>query len=137
MIAAPEVTPRPTVLIADDEPLMVAALSRMVRQAGMSFISDTTSRHVIDMAKAHKPAVIVLDVRQNVDGRDLLSQLKKDPETRDIKVIMLSADDDQFTRRLCLEMGAVDYDVKPLDVCFVNKLARLAGVTPKHTRTIQ
>ena len=139
MIALTQPLPdnRPTVLIADDEPLMVAALSRMVRQAGMSFIADTTSQHVLDMAKTHRPAVIVLDVRQHIDGRDLLSALKKDPETRDIKVVMFSADDDQFTRRLCLELGADDYDVKPLDVCFINKLARLAGVTPKSARTLQ
>lgn len=119
---------KPTVLIADDEPLMVAALSRLVRRAGMSFITDTTSQHVVEMAKAHKPAVIVLDVRQKVDGRDLLAQLKRDPETRGIKVLMLSAVEDQFTRRVCLELGAEDYEVKPLDICFVQKLARMCGL---------
>lgn len=121
-------TTRPTVLIADDEPLVVRALSRLVRQAGMSFITDTTSTHVLEMAKAHQPAVIVLDVRQHVDGRDLLMQLKKDPETRGIKVMILSAVEDQFTRHVCLELGAEDYEVKPFDVCFVQKLARMAGV---------
>lgn len=121
-------TNRPTVLIADDEPLMVAALSRLVRRAGMSFIADTTSAHVVEMARQHQPAVIVLDVRQKMDGRDLLAQLKKDPTTRGIKVMMLSAVEDQFTRRLCLELGADDYDLKPLDICFVHKLARMAGV---------
>ena len=119
---------RPTVLIADDEPLIVAALSRMIRRAGMSFISDTTGTHVLEMARTHQPAVIILDVRQRVDGRDLLMKLKKDPLTREIKVLMLSADEDQFTRHVCLELGAEDYEVKPFDVCFVNKLARLAGV---------
>lgn len=125
----PAYTPRrPTVLIADDEPLLVAALSRLIRQAGMSFITDTTSTRVLAMAREQQPDVIILDVRQNVDGRDLLAQLKKDPATKDIKVLMLSAVEDQYTRRVCLDLGAEDYEVKPLDICFVKKLARMAGV---------
>ena len=71
----------PTILIADDEPLVISALARLARRMGMHFISDSTSEHVVDMAKTHKPDVIILDVRQNIDGRDLLARLKSDPET--------------------------------------------------------
>jgi two-component system, OmpR family, response regulator AdeR len=119
---------QPTVLISDDEPLVVSALARSFRRAGLSFISDTTSEHVFELARAHQPDVIVLDVNQKIDGRDLLARLKADPETRDLKVLMLSAIDDQFTRVLCLQLGAEDYDIKPFDFGFVNKVARLAGV---------
>ncbi len=119
---------RPTILIADDEPLIVSALARQAKLAGLSFISDTSSAHVVELAKAHKPAVIILDIVQNVDGRDLLAQLKRDPETRHIKVIILSAIPDQYTRHLCFELGAVDYEVKPFDSSFMRKVARLAGV---------
>ncbi len=120
--------PRPTILIADDEPLLVSALARQAKLAGLSFISDTSSNHVMELAKRHKPAVIILDIVQNVDGRDLLAQLKRDPETREIKVIILSAIPDQYTRHLCFELGAVDYEVKPFDSTFMRKVARLAGV---------
>ena len=40
----------PTVLISDDEPLVVSALARLARRAGLSFISDTTSDHVLELA---------------------------------------------------------------------------------------
>jgi DNA-binding response OmpR family regulator len=122
---------RPTVLIADDEPLVVSALARSLRRAGFSFISDTTSEHVFQLAKDHQPALIVLDIHQKIDGRDLLAQLKKDPATRDIKVVVLSGVDDQFTRVLCLELGAEDYDVKPFDFTFISKLERMVGM-PAH-----
>lgn len=123
---------KPTILIADDEPLVVSALARLARRMGLHFITDTTSEHVIEMAKLHKPEVIILDIRQNIDGRDLLAKLKKDPETAASKVIMLSAVDDQYLRHTCFELGATDYDVKPFDICFMHKVARLAGALESH-----
>lgn len=122
---------RPTILISDDEPLIVSSLARMIRRAGLSFISDTTAEHVLELARVHRPAVIVLDLNQRIDGRDLLARLKSDERTRDIKVIILSAIEDQFTRHLCFELGAEDYAVKPFDPCFVAKLARMAGAAPQ------
>lgn len=117
----------PTILISDDEPLMVHALAREARRHGLSFISDTTAEHVVELARAHRPSVILLDVNQRIDGRDLLARLKKDPETAGCTVIMLSGRDDQFTRTLCLELGAHDYVAKPLDPTFMTRVARIAA----------
>ena len=60
---------------------------------------------VLELAVRHQPAVIILDLKQHVDGRDLLAALKRDPRTKDIKVLVLSAIEDQFTRHVCLELG--------------------------------
>lgn len=116
----------PTVLFSDDEPLLVSALAREARRHGLSFITDVTSEHVHELARRHRPNVIVLDVHQPIDGRDLLARLKKDPQTKDCCVIMLSAVEDQFTRRTCLELGAYDYMTKPVDPTFMLRIARLA-----------
>jgi CheY-like chemotaxis protein len=102
-----------------------------MERLGLNCISDTSSQQVLDLARQHRPAVIVLDIHQLIDGRDLLLQLKKDPQTADCKVLILSAVEDQFTRQTCLALGAEDYDVKPFDTCFVHKVARLAGVDPR------
>ena len=104
----------------------MSALAREARHAGLAPITDTSGADVIDLAKKHRPEVIVLDVNHHVDGRDLLSKLKKDPETRDIKVVMFSGVYDQFVRRTCLELGALDYELKPLDARFMTKVARWA-----------
>lgn len=115
---------KPTVLISDDEPLLVSALSREARRLGMEPIGDTTS-DVLAVAKRLRPDVILLDVHQRIDGRDLLAALKKDPETCHIHVVILSAVEDQFMRHTCLELGADDYEVKPFDPTFLRKVARM------------
>ncbi|HEX8823021.1 MAG TPA: response regulator [Archangium sp.] len=120
--------PSPVVLIADDEPLLVSALAREARRSGLASVADTTSEQVLELARKHRPAVIILDIHQNQDGRDLLAQLKQDPETRACKVIMLSGVEDQYTRHLCFELGADAYELKPFDPTFMTRVARLAGV---------
>lgn len=114
------------VLISDDEPMLVAALSREARRAGLEPVTDTTS-DVVALAQQHQPDVILLDVHQRIDGRDLLASLKRDPRTASVKVVILSAVEDQFMRRTCLELGAEDYAVKPFDPAFLHRVARLAG----------
>jgi CheY-like chemotaxis protein len=121
--------PSPVVLIADDEPLLVSALVRAARRSGLTSVADTTSERVLELARQHRPAVIILDIHQNQDGRDLLAQLKQDPETRACKVIMLSGVEDQYTRHVCFKLGADAYELKPFDQTFMVRVARLAGVT--------
>jgi len=116
----------PTILIADDEPLFVSSLARLVRKAGLSFIADTTSELVLELARTRRPEVIVLDIHQHIDGRDLLSRLKKDPATRDIKVLVLTAIEDEYLRATCLELGADDVELKPFDDAIIQKIARMA-----------
>jgi DNA-binding response OmpR family regulator len=120
--------PKLKILISDDEPMIVSALSRAARHAGFEPIGDTTSE-VVGLAREHHPDVILLDLNQHVDGRDLLSQLKRDPQTRDVKVIVLSGVEDQFIRHTCLELGAEDYTVKPFGPIFLNRVARIAERT--------
>jgi len=119
--------PLPTILIADDEPLLVSALEREGRRSGLNCISDTTSENVLALAREHRPAVIILDVHQRLDGRELLFQLKQDPLTRDCTVIMLSAVDDQHMRHQCFQLGAEAYEVKPFTATFMPRIARLVA----------
>ncbi|MER2564722.1 MAG: response regulator [Myxococcaceae bacterium] len=114
----------PTILVSDDEPLLVNALKREARRFGIDVLTDTKS-NVVEIAREHHPDLIVLDIHQSRDGRDLLAELKKHPETRDVPVIMLSANEDQFMRHTCFELGATDYEVKPFDPSFIRKMARM------------
>lgn len=117
-----------TLLFADDSNEMIKALVREAKREGFTTLSDTTSMQVLMLARAHRPDVIVLDVHQNVDGRDLLADLKRDPQTRNIKVVMLSGEEDQITRQQCFHLGAEDYFTKPLDRLFFRRLSKIAGV---------
>jgi two-component system, OmpR family, response regulator AdeR len=116
----------PVILISDDEPFVVSALAREARRLGLASVADTTSRHVMELARRHRPAVIILDIHQHEDGRDLLARLKQDPQTRHCKVVILSGVEDQFTRHVCFELGADAYEVKPFDHTFMARVARMA-----------
>jgi len=60
------------------------------------------------------PDLVVLDIMMpKKDGRDICRDLKKNPKTKDIKILMLSAKDEQFDRIVGLEVGADDYEIKP------------------------
>lgn len=115
-----------TFLIADDNAQMVAALARDAKREGFLMLSDTISTHVLELAREHRPDVIVLDLHQAVEGRDLLADLKRDPKTRDLKVVILSGEEDQHARHECLRLGAEDYICKPVDSLFFRRLARIA-----------
>lgn len=119
--------PAPRVLISDDEPLLVKAIAREARRAGLEPVTVTAPERVQEAAVQVQPAVIVLDIHQRIDGRDLLAKLKHDPRTEHIPVLVLSGDEDQFLRHTCFELGARDYEVKPFDRVFMRKVARIAA----------
>jgi putative two-component system response regulator len=121
-------TGRPVkILISDDEPLMVAVLRRHLERLGYDCIFDTSGSKVLDLARQHQPDLIILDMQQSVDGRDLLARLKRDVATASCKVIVLSAVEDPFVRQTCMELGAVDYELKPFDPRFFGKITRLVS----------
>jgi DNA-binding response OmpR family regulator len=71
-----------------------------------------------------RPDVVFLDaILPDVKGVDLLNQLKTDPDTKNIKIIMISADD---SIKGALALGADDVIVKPLSINIL--LAKLKAV---------
>ncbi len=117
---------KPKVLISEDEPKMLSALSREAKLYGLTPVGEAVADRVLVRAREEQPDVIILDLRQDLDGRDILAGLKKAPETSHVPVIVLTGVEDQFTRLVCLELGAHDYQVKPLDPTFMPRIARLA-----------
>ncbi len=118
---------QPTILISDDDPLLVAAFKRMATRVGLHVVADSSSAdQLMLVAKLTQPAVIVLDIHQPVDGRVLLARLKRDPETSGIRVIVLTGSDDALMRRMCLKLGAREVHLKPFDQSFVLHIAQLA-----------
>jgi signal transduction histidine kinase/ActR/RegA family two-component response regulator len=83
----------------------------------------------LDLARQLLPAVILLDLHlPDLDGEDVLMRLKGDPATRDIPVIILSADPTPRRVERLRELGASDYLSKPLDLPVL--LAALEAAEP-------
>jgi signal transduction histidine kinase/ActR/RegA family two-component response regulator len=71
----------------------------------------------LELAREQRPDVILLDQHlPDVTGSKVLCRLKADPATRAIPVVVVSADATPGQSRRMLELGAVDYLTKPLDV---------------------
>jgi len=115
----------PKILISDDQPEMAAAWNRRGRQLGLEVIMDMNSQ-VVELAREHQPVLILLDVNQTVNGLELLHVLKRDPQTRHIPVMVISAADEDFIRETCREFGAVEFVAKPVDDAVVQRVAEYA-----------
>jgi PAS domain S-box-containing protein len=80
-------------------------------------ISTMHGRMGLDLAREHRPDVILLDLQlPDMSGREILDSLKADSATRDIPVIVISADATKGQVRDLLAAGAVAYLTKPVDI---------------------
>ncbi|MBV8881441.1 MAG: response regulator, partial [Planctomycetaceae bacterium] len=104
------------ILVADDNADMRAYLSRLLsRFWTVEAVADGNSalRHAL----AHPPDLILTDVMMpGMDGMDLIRELRKQPSTQEIPVIVLSARAGDEARVEGLKQGAGDYLVKPFSV---------------------
>lgn len=101
------------ILTIDDDPAARDLMQRCLTQAGYQAIAATNGAEGLRLAREHAPDAILLDVRMpEMDGWEVLSRLKSDPELADIPVLMVTIDDD---RALSSALGAVEYLHKPVD----------------------
>jgi signal transduction histidine kinase len=81
-------------LCVDDDPSVVHVLQKLVSGHGYRVAGSQTARTAVEDARRAKPVAILIDVRlQGSDALDLLHELKSDPETSAIRVIVLSGAD--------------------------------------------
>ena len=115
-----------TVLIADDDPVMLAGLCLQARYHGLQPIA-VGEGEVLSAARRHRPTVIVLDIHQRgFDGRDVLAQLKADPATCGSEVVVISGHEERSTRAECLALGAAAFRRKPVEWEVMESVAHLA-----------
>ena len=119
---------RPVILSIDDNPNDLDILRENLSEAGYEVVGALSGEEGIAQAKALQPQVITLDVMMpSKDGWQVLYDLKADPATRDIPVIMLTIVD---KKPLGYELGATDYLLKPFDNAAI--LAALGRVTRRN-----
>jgi CheY-like chemotaxis protein/anti-sigma regulatory factor (Ser/Thr protein kinase) len=126
---SPEPGEERTVLVIDDDPNALDLLGRTLQGAGVRVVTASDGREALRLAKTLHPAAITLDViMPGMDGWEVLRELKLDPETRDIPVIMVTMTDD---RDMGYALGATEFLTKPIERGqFVQLLERHA---PKGT----
>ena len=103
-----------TVLIVDDENDIVDLVRYKLHGAGFGVLTATDGLEALRQAREHRPDLIVLDLMlPHMNGEEVCRQLKSDPDTAAIPVLMLTAKAQPSERITGLEIGADDYLTKP------------------------
>lgn len=106
--------PPARVLIADDEIYMIRLLEMTFKKGGYEVVSCRDGKEALAASATVKPQLIVLDIMMpGLDGIGALRQLKENPATQDIPVIVLSAKGQALTKVEAEQAGAAMFLPKP------------------------
>ncbi|HQE91233.1 MAG TPA: GAF domain-containing protein [Anaerolineae bacterium] len=101
-----------TILTIDDDEGVITLFQRYLEKQGYNVAGMTTGEGVVETAKRLKPYAITLDViMPGKDGWQIIQELRADPETRDIPIIVCSILSEADKG---MSMGVADYLVKPI-----------------------
>ena len=126
-----------TILVVDDNRVNSLLLSRGLEQQGHTVVFAKHGREGLDLLRRRHFDLMLLDVLMpELDGYQVLAELKLDPHLRDVPVIMTSSLDELDSVIKCIEMGAEDYLTKPINPVLLN--ARItASLEKKRLRDQQ
>lgn len=105
-----------TVLIIEDEKLIIVSTQMVLEAAGFRVESAMNGEEGISRARELRPDLILLDIMiPGIDGWETLTRLKRDPEIAAVPVIIFTAREHSRGHQKSSEMGAADYFRKPFE----------------------
>ena len=127
----------PKILIVDDEPFNIDYLEQELEESKFITLAATDGQEALDQVQAESPDLILLDIMMPImDGFEVLARLKADPTTRDIPVIIISADNNMHSVVKGIQLGAEDYLPKPFEPTLLH--ARISSsLVKKNLRDLQ
>jgi two-component system KDP operon response regulator KdpE len=122
--------PDDVILVVDDEPGIVRALSAALRARGHDVLAAATGAEALHAAATGSPAVVILDLGlPDIDGIEVCRRIR---EWSEVPVIVLTAEGAEARKVEALDEGADDYVTKPFST--PELLARV-GVALRHRRS--
>ncbi len=107
----------PSVLVIDDERDLLSLLDFNLRSAGFETLLATTGEEALSVLRRRLPDIVLLDLMlPDISGTEVCRQMKADPHTRHVPVVMLTAKGEEVDRIVGFELGADDYVTKPFSV---------------------
>lgn len=102
------------ILVVDDEPDITALVAYHLAKGGYRVSTAANGPDALKAAREERPDIVILDVMlPGVSGYDVLAELRRREETRDVGVILLTARREEPDRIRGLSLGADDYLTKP------------------------
>jgi two-component system, OmpR family, phosphate regulon response regulator PhoB len=106
-----------TVLVADDDPDLVALVARRLVRAGYRVITASDGEQALQLVEQFLPELAVLDVMMpELTGIDVVGRLRAHAATRDVRIILISAGFSDNVASRGPPAGADDYIKKPFGV---------------------
>ena len=104
----------PTILIVEDEAPLVTLLRYNLEREGFAVLDAQDGEEALAVAREQKPDLVLLDwMLPLMSGIELCRQLRRNPETRALPVVMLTARGEEGDKLRGLDSGADDYVTKP------------------------
>jgi twitching motility two-component system response regulator PilH len=102
------------ILVVDDSPSMLNMMSAPLKEKGYDIVTAADGEEALEKAQGEKPDLILLDViLPKKNGFQVCRQLKTAPETKDIKIILVTTKDQESDKFWGLKQGADEYMTKP------------------------
>jgi len=125
-----------TILIIEDSLVQALALQNVLEDAGLTVLYATDGRQGLALADAQQPDAIVLDLEMpGMSGFEVCRELKANPQTASIPVIILTSHDEPEAFMEILESGARDFVVKD-DYAYNVVLESLRQVQPAAAKQV-
>jgi len=107
-----------TVLLVDDDPRNIFALSSVLERRGMKVLSATTGKEAIALIESTPDlAMVLMDIMMpEMDGYQTIATVRENPAYRRLPIVALTAKAMVGDREKCLEAGATDYLAKPVNI---------------------
>ena len=117
-------------LFIEDRPDDSELYAERLQAAGLNVITAPTGAQGLAKAVALQPAIVVLDLMlPDVDGWDVCEQLRKEPVTSEIPVVILTARYESGLRQRAHDLGCAGYLTKPCDIQSLTKeIHRVLGI---------
>lgn len=102
------------VLVVDDQAVNLQVLAELLRRYGYRVRPAISGELAIETARLERPEIVLLDITMpGMDGYEVCSRFKSDPNLRSVPIIFLSGLDDTVVRVRGFQLGAADYVTKP------------------------
>ena len=104
------------ILIIEDDPSFSRAINHIIGKEGYNVDTASNGMTGLRMAKENPPDLLILDIMlPGIDGFEICSQLRNNPPTSNLPIIMLSAKGQETDKETGLKVGANEYLTKPIN----------------------
>jgi len=117
------------IFAVDDDPITLALVAEVLRNAGHEVTTSGSSRDALRDIPREQPDCVITDIMMpEMDGFELIRELRRRPELGALKIIVLSTKSYDFDRRRAKELGADGYVIKPIErSTFVHTIAEIVS----------